>query len=184
MTWYNILLTPPEGQAWYILAHQWIAAKLNAANGASVPPEVQTAITQAGNLLIGDCGYIPPSEAATTTSLGTLLDDYNNGLIGPGHCASDSGGVATPVIYPNPANGSSPVYVQMPAYSPATDIKVRVFTVGFREVVSTTYPQVPGDALLPLSLTDQRGTPLANGLYFVRVDTSMGHWTGKLLVLR
>src|SRR5690242_8521526 len=26
MRWYDILWTPPEGEAWFILAHHWIAA--------------------------------------------------------------------------------------------------------------------------------------------------------------
>ena len=34
-SWYDILWTETNGNAWYILGHQWIAATLNVAAGAS-----------------------------------------------------------------------------------------------------------------------------------------------------
>src|SRR5262245_50659322 len=43
----TILWTPTTGDASLILGHQLIAALLNAAAGASVPPEVQTALDDA-----------------------------------------------------------------------------------------------------------------------------------------
>ena len=70
------------------LAHQLIAAKLNIAAGAD-PTDASTAIASADALIGGlivppsGAGYIHPS---TTSSLTQTLDDYNNGVIGPGHC--------------------------------------------------------------------------------------------------
>src|SRR4030042_6097989 len=44
-TWYEVLWTPPaKGNAYYILAHAFIAAKLNLLNGASSTPEVDAVL--------------------------------------------------------------------------------------------------------------------------------------------
>jgi hypothetical protein len=73
------------------LAHQLIAAKLNVCMGSD-PTAVAACIT-AADALLASCGAdrIPPhgtcSLAPATTSATTqCLDDYNNGLTGPGHC--------------------------------------------------------------------------------------------------
>jgi hypothetical protein len=85
MSWLDILnTTPAGGDAWYILAHQWIAARLNQAGGASSTPDV-TAAMQTAATLLGQCS-IPASEQSEATGLANTLDEYNNGIIGPGHC--------------------------------------------------------------------------------------------------
>jgi hypothetical protein len=45
-SWLEVLKTPPKGNAYYILAHQYIAAKLNILNGTS-STEVDEAIAWA-----------------------------------------------------------------------------------------------------------------------------------------
>jgi hypothetical protein len=89
----NIFDQPVVGNGLISLAHQLIAAKLNAATGATVPPDVQAAITAADGL-IGNL-WIPPTAASTdflapalTGNFTTTLDAYNNGLApgGPPHC--------------------------------------------------------------------------------------------------
>jgi len=90
-TWYQVLLTPPAGgNVYYQLAHQYIAAKLNILNGASITAKVNTAIIDAESFF-GD--YTPESalgisrkDQQAIRAIATLLDYYNNGLIGPGHC--------------------------------------------------------------------------------------------------
>lgn len=89
-TWLEILKTPPKGDAWYILAHQWIAAKLNVASGAVPPLEVADAIAQAG-VYLQDC-EISKAEKADALALSGLLDDFNNGNAGPAHCDDGDGG--------------------------------------------------------------------------------------------
>ena len=96
-SWYEVLWTSPKrGNAYYILAHAYIAAALNEANGASVPPEVAAALDNA-ELLLDEYDGNPESmdglkgkEAREVRSefidTAELLDDYNNGIIGPGHC--------------------------------------------------------------------------------------------------
>jgi hypothetical protein len=72
------------------LAHQLIAALLNIAMGAD-PSAAQQAIDDA-NALIGGLvvppvggGYLDPAD---TSALTQTLDDYNNGVTGPGHCGT------------------------------------------------------------------------------------------------
>jgi hypothetical protein len=82
--WLDILHTVPHGEAWYILAHQYIAASLNAAAGASTT-DLGTALDSARALLTANCGGITADRQAAI-DLSYKLDSYNNGLIGPGHC--------------------------------------------------------------------------------------------------
>ena len=84
-TWFDILNTTPRGEAWVILAHQWIAAKLNAASGASTSV-LGNALDEAGDLLADNCGGISGDARDRALELASLLDDFNNGVIGPGHC--------------------------------------------------------------------------------------------------
>ena len=84
-TWIEILKTPPKkGNAFYILGHQWIAAELNVANGAETAPEVDDALTEAEALLSG-C-EISKDDRQEALALAFLLDEYNNGLVGPPKC--------------------------------------------------------------------------------------------------
>jgi len=83
-----ILEESVSGNGLVSLAHQLIAGKLNIANGAD--PSAASAAIAAADALIGGLvvppiggGYLAPSS---TSSLIQTLDDYNNGVIGPGHC--------------------------------------------------------------------------------------------------
>lgn len=79
-----ILGTPPQGgNAELILLHQLITAELNIKGGASVPAPVLAAINSARTLMNGG---ISAGEAAQAIALAAILDDYNNGITGPGHC--------------------------------------------------------------------------------------------------
>lgn len=86
-TWYEVINdSAVRGNAWLQLAHQWIAANLNVASGAAVPDEVGDALVEADTLLQGYCTELPEEEAERARELADLLDTYNNGEIGPGHC--------------------------------------------------------------------------------------------------
>lgn len=83
-TWLNILKTPPQGgNAWYILAHQWIAAMLNVANGAS-SSSIEEALEH-GEALLSGCS-IAAEDRTEALAIAATLDAFNNGWIGPGHC--------------------------------------------------------------------------------------------------
>lgn len=78
------------GNAYFILGQQYIAARLNIANGASTTPEVAAAM--AGALAYyhdaantGDPAPVDPVRAQLI-GWSETLDSYNMGEIGPGHC--------------------------------------------------------------------------------------------------
>ncbi|HSL29828.1 MAG TPA: hypothetical protein VK900_11560, partial [Anaerolineales bacterium] len=88
-TWYQVFWTPPAGNAYYNLAHQYMAAKLNILNGASTTPAVDAAITFAENFFATKTptSTLSKAERNAVLAAATTLDKYNNGLIGPGHCS-------------------------------------------------------------------------------------------------
>jgi len=88
-TYYQVLWTAPSGNAYYILANAYIAAKLNILNGASSTPEVDAAIAYAESFFATHTPSTKLTKAERTQVLAnaTILDNYNNGLIGPGHCS-------------------------------------------------------------------------------------------------
>ncbi len=94
-TWYEVFWTAPAGNQYYNLAHQFMGATLNKLNDASSTPEVDAALAEAMDLF---ATYTPAQVAAFRgnstvrarfVALALLLDQYNNGLIGPGHCSED-----------------------------------------------------------------------------------------------
>jgi len=88
VTYYSILGVQPRGNAYYTLAHQYVAATLNM-KVASAPTAVVTAYNQATTFFNT---YTPAQVAGDknlhnqATKLAGILDDYNNGKTGPGHC--------------------------------------------------------------------------------------------------
>ena len=88
-TWMEVFNTPPHGRAYFILAHQYMAAKLNLLNGASSTTAVTAAITQAEAIFAANTPAALKANAALSAqakSLASTLDKFNNGEIGPGHC--------------------------------------------------------------------------------------------------
>ena len=84
----QILNQPASGNGLVSLAHQLIAAKLNIASGAD-PSAIQSAVNGA-DALIGTL-VVPPAgngvlSPGVTSTLKNQLDNYNLGVIGPGHC--------------------------------------------------------------------------------------------------
>lgn len=79
----NIFNTPAAGNGLISLAHQLIATKLNICNGSN-PTNVLATIAAADALIGGlvippvGGGFLAP---ASTSSLTSTLDDYNNGII-------------------------------------------------------------------------------------------------------
>jgi hypothetical protein len=95
-TYYEVCWTPPSGgNAYYMLAHFYIASKLNFASGAD-PSEVQEAFDDATELfemytpeyINGLKGNNPIRQQFI--SLKNILGQYNDGEIGPGHCEESS----------------------------------------------------------------------------------------------
>ena len=91
-TWYEVLWTPPaKGNAYYILAHAFIAAKLNLLNGASSTPEVDAVLIDAEAFFASTAPTttLPKALRKQIINNAGILDNYNNGLIGPGHCSEE-----------------------------------------------------------------------------------------------
>ena len=88
-TYLDVLAAETMGNPYYILAQQYVAAELNFLRGAN-PTEAQAAFDAATALF----NATTPDQAAALDSqarqewinLASILDDYNNGYIGPGHC--------------------------------------------------------------------------------------------------
>jgi hypothetical protein len=88
-SWYQTFQTPPRGNAFYILAHQYMAAELNVLNGASSTSDVDAALSGAKALFSGLAAgstTLTSEQRAQAVAWAGTLDDYNNGVTGPGHC--------------------------------------------------------------------------------------------------
>jgi hypothetical protein len=92
-TWYGVFWTSSSGgNAYYILAHQYMAAVLNKLNGASSTAAADAAIAAAtayfDNPANTPSSALNLSKSARNVLLGyaTTLGNYNTGVIGPGHC--------------------------------------------------------------------------------------------------
>lgn len=92
LTYHQTLWEDPGGRnAYYILAHQYIAAVLNRLKGASVPQGVADAITGAEALFNQYTpGQVSQKSAGAIRARfvywAEILDNYNNGELGPEHC--------------------------------------------------------------------------------------------------
>jgi hypothetical protein len=91
-SWYQVFWTAPAGNAYYNLADQYMAARLNILDGASAPSSVTNAIATATTLFQtytpAAIGALKGSDALRKqfVELAGILGSYNEGLIGPGHC--------------------------------------------------------------------------------------------------
>lgn len=88
-SYYDVLWAAPKGNVYYILAHAYIAAYLNQLNGAdtsAVSDELAEAKAIFESYSPADLDGVRGKLRVEITSLASTLDDYNNGLIGPGHC--------------------------------------------------------------------------------------------------
>ena len=71
----------------------------------------------------------------------------------------------------------------LPSFQGLENVRIQIFTLSFRKVQDTTYPNVSGSTRLTLQLTDISGKPLANGLYYVVVTANGKRWVLRLLIL-
>ena len=86
-SYYGVLWTPPAGSAYYVLAHQFIAATLNVlaeADETVVAQDLATA--RAFFASTAPTTVLSKTQQAGLKALAGRLDAYNNGATGPGHC--------------------------------------------------------------------------------------------------
>jgi hypothetical protein len=86
-------------------------------------------------------------------------------------------------LYPNPVTGSK-VNILPPHYLGASNVRVEVFTLGFRKIIDLTFDSLQAGTAIPLELIDRSRNSLANGVYYVVVTFNGTRSMGKLLVLR
>ena len=101
MTWIEVFKTNPKGgNAWYILAHQYMAAVLNQLNGAGSVPGLTGALADAYILLDAyDTAKNIPKDAdnvltsakdrAEAIAIAGFLAQYNEGQLGVPHCGEE-----------------------------------------------------------------------------------------------
>ena len=81
-TWREALWTPPRGDAYFILAHPYIAAALNRASGASLPSEVEAAFNAATKWFGSHRPGVPAAspDGQEVIRHAEVLAAYNEGL--------------------------------------------------------------------------------------------------------
>ncbi len=119
----------------------------------------------------------PPTDTSTFTPTHTLTET-------PTITATAVDFVSIPIPYPNPVTGPV-VTIHFVLQSETEWLKIKLYTLGFRKALEVDLQHVPvGPNDILLNLTDRLGKPLANGLYYLLVETSQARTKGKLLILR
>jgi hypothetical protein len=94
-TWFQVFWTAPKGNAYYNLAHQYMAAKLNILDGVTPPAAVAAAITAAEDIFDS---YTPAQIGALKANnalrqqiitLAGTLGAFNEGTGDVAHCTED-----------------------------------------------------------------------------------------------
>jgi hypothetical protein len=147
----DILRTPPRGDATFNLIHQLIAAKLNIAAGADASA-LGTTIADADTWLAANPLGSKPTGSARTAGLelAGVLDSFNNGVIGPGHC--DSGPTPSPTVTatPPPTPTATATATDEPtATATATDEPTATATATPTETPTPTPTPTPTDEPTP-----------------------------------
>ncbi len=126
-----------------------------------------------------------PTETPVTTPAET-----------PTGTATEGTGNANSVmlVSPNPVQNSGPVSIQLNMGSASNgrikktaavmEVKVQVYTVNYRKIQDFTVSRVPAGGSIGLETVGKWGKPLANGLYFIKVNANGVSQILKLLVLR
>jgi len=88
------------------------------------------------------------------------------------------------VLFPNPATGGT-VQVQITGLTETTKVDLKIETLNFLKIREETFhSQGPGTVTLKLTLSDQTGASLSNGVYYVIVRAQNQTLVLKLMVLR
>ncbi len=192
-SYYNVAWTAPGGNAYYILAHQYIAAELNMLNGADFS-DAQAAFDEATVLLNtytpAQIGALKGKNAIRQNfiNLATILDNYNNGLIGPGHC-DDDGTSSNSIsekssiefvseniyIYPNPA--STMVQVDLSDFI-GQNIQLRIYNQLGLVIKDVSIPNVIRS---PYTINLDQDT-YKNGMYYINIINESSNVSQALLI--
>lgn len=75
-------------------------------------------------------------------------------------------------------------WITLPNGKAGNRVKVALFTTASRVVSHQTVWAIGNPAVLKVDLNDDKGVPLANGIYFLTVDHRIGPKALKLIILR
>ena len=193
--WYEVFQTPiPSEQGrkqYYQLAHQYMAAYLNILRGSD-DSEISAAMTWSfDGFTAWTSDVVPQNQRGTATSTANLLDDYNNGVIGPGHCEDElpfytgeqiqilpeeAGDLQLRAI-PNPFNGEVQFTMHVPY---ASHVTLEVFNANGQRValVFSAYLEAGQERTVTFN-----GSNLPEGLYIYRFTTDKEVKSGQLISL-
>ena len=96
----DILNTPPQGDASYILIYQLMGVSFNILQGADSSAIITTLNSADAWLVANPLGSNPGGAVRQQgIALAQILDDYNQGIIGPGQCQQPPPTCTEPVLY-------------------------------------------------------------------------------------
>ena len=145
----EILSTPANGDATYILAYQLIAAKLNILAGAD-DQDILSTINAADSWLaeIGLGNKPKKNDKKTGIELAGILEKYNTGLIGPGHCDEEPSPavvVITPQVSPTATMEPTPDPSAEPTEEPTTEPSAEPTEEPTTEPSNESAPEQPAE---------------------------------------
>jgi hypothetical protein len=95
-----------------------------------------------------------------------------------------NGAVGIPFPYPNPVKLRPFVRLRFDLCRPAAAVRLKIVTTAFRTVIDRNIgPAEAGLYDVELPLKDSSGKALANGFYYVFIETDKGRSMGKLIVV-
>ena len=181
-----------KGGKYYILGHQYIAAQLNLLNNAN-PTDVVDAFNEATTFLNDHT----PAEVkgnrsleADCVRLGGILDDFNNGRIGPGHCDDDDDESEvyqelTKIkpkkevsIYPNPANNSGKIVFTAKQGGTSS---VEIYNVNGRKIATLFHGKTKKNDEVVVEFDVNA---FKNGLYFTIIKNGTDIYKEKLSIVK
>ncbi len=113
---------------------------------------------------------LTPTQTETGTPTNTLSATPTGSLTNTPTPAVT--GVVIGLPYPNPIRGEGPLNIDVQGPS-GTTLTWDVFTAAYRKIAGGSQP-VSGSTTIAWDLTDKFGTPVANGLYYIRIKVTVG----------
>ena len=156
--------------------------------GAPVNGAVLTVVPAAGTFTPTSTPTASRTPTATPTLTATFTSTPTPTFTTPFTPTPTPTPTATPVVnqvtignpYPNPVTGPGAVSIPVTAPTGSTATWT-VYTLGFRKIYGQSQP-IPGNyGILSWDLLDNWGVPVANGLYYIRVQVA-GQDSGKKIV--
>ena len=118
-----------------------------------------------------------PSNTFTNTTTPSATPTNSPVATATMTATSEAGGVTISFPYPNPSYGDGPVAVNIQVPGAAT-VNWSVFTTAFRKV-NEGMVSLGGDATFQWDLKDKTEKPVANGLYYLRLEATGSFGTVK-----